>query len=227
MKKKYIFRVSLFLNAGFVALLLVMIFTGSYGRPIVHHVSHNFSGRTSLFSVLPRRPGAVVFIGDSMTARCEWSEILENPAVINRGIDADSTDGVLKRLGGITGMKPDKIFLMIGINDIAIGIDPSRVVNNYRLIIETIRKESPGTKLYVQSIIPINKYRVDVPPDRIERVNESLRDLSRRYGITFLDIASLVKDKGGRLREDLTYDGVHLTGEGYLIWKKVVEKYIP
>ncbi len=226
MKRQFLFTGSILLNILFIAVLVVLIFTGSYGRPIIHHVNQNFTGRTSLFSELPKISGKTVFIGDSMIARCEWSELFQDPAVVNRGIGGDSTAGVMKRIGDVAAMKPGKLFIMAGINDIAMGINPSRIEDNYRRILETVHRESPETRAYIQSILPIHEYRVDVPPERVDTVNARLRRLAERENAVYLDIASRVRDSTGRLREDLTYDGVHLTGEGYLIWKKSIEGHV-
>ncbi|WP_317110333.1 hypothetical protein [Chroococcidiopsis sp. SAG 2025] len=56
-------------------------------------------------------------MGDSLTDECEWSELLENPHIKNRGISGDTTMGVLNRLEDIVSSQPAKIFIMIGINN--------------------------------------------------------------------------------------------------------------
>ena len=98
--------------------------------------------RKSLFDILPDRPGEIVFLGNSITDGAEWTELFDNPNVINRGISGDITAGVLYRLDEVTRSKPEKIFLMIGVNDLARGVSPDSVVKNIRTIIGRIRKDS-------------------------------------------------------------------------------------
>ena len=39
-------------------------------------------------------------------------------------------------------------------------------------------------------------------------------------------IETLFVDDQGRLRADLTNDGLHLMGQGYLIWRDAIKPYI-
>ncbi|MGL4621995.1 MAG: GDSL-type esterase/lipase family protein, partial [Chroococcidiopsis sp.] len=57
--------------------------------------------RVSQFQLAPICNSDIVFLGDSITDECEWSELLENPHVKNRGISGDTTMGVLNRLEDI------------------------------------------------------------------------------------------------------------------------------
>ena len=63
---------------------------------------------------------------------------------MNRGIDADTTGGVLERIGDITHMKPAKIFIMIGGNDFVIGKSVAGILDNYRKIIAQYTDRIPG-----------------------------------------------------------------------------------
>jgi lysophospholipase L1-like esterase len=64
--------------------------------------------------------------------------------------------------------------------------------------------------------------------DEIRKLDELLSDYARKQGIEYLDINSLVS-LNGFLKNDLTYDGIHLNAEGYTFWvakvEKVLEKY--
>ena len=65
--------------------------------------------------------GQIVFIGDSITDGCALNDYYKNLplAVYNRGIGGDTTSGVLERLKlSLFDIKPSKIVMLIGINDI-------------------------------------------------------------------------------------------------------------
>ena len=64
--------------------------------------------------------------------------------------------GVYDRLDPIIKGKPAKIFLMIGINDIAHHLSTDSIVKNITKIIRKIKKETPSTQLYIQSLLPTN-----------------------------------------------------------------------
>ena len=100
--------------------------------------------------------GDIVFIGNSITELGgDWGKRLDCSSVKNRGISGDVTEGVLKRLGEITYVKPKKIFLKIGINDLFQDeLTPEYVASNIKSIVDKIHLESPDTKIYVQTILP-------------------------------------------------------------------------
>ena len=45
-------------------------------------------------------------------------------------------------------------------------------------------------------------------------------------GIVYIDLWTLLADKNGKLRADLTNDGLHLMGEGYIVWRDAVLPYV-
>ena len=188
--------------------------------------------RRSLFEQLPVTSKDIVFLGNSITDGGEWSELLGNPRVKNRGISGDRTGWMLDRLDPIVGGKPRKRFLMIGTNDLAADVPVGTVVENIRRIVERFRSESPRTQIYVQSVFPVNdafkKFaakhgRHDAD---IVAVNEALQALCAEKGIVYIDLWSLLADANGKLRADVTNDGLHLMGVGYLIWRDAVMPYV-
>ena len=184
---------------------------------------YNFQ-RRSLFEKLPVTSKDIVFLGNSITDGGEWNELLANPRVKNRGISGDRSSWMLDRLDPIVGGQPRKLFLLIGTNDLAAGTPAAEVVANVRKIVERFQSESPRTKLYVQSVFPVNdsfKKYAD-----IVAVNKGLQALCAEKGIVYIDLWTLLADKNGKLRADLTNDGLHLMGEGYIVWRDAVLPYV-
>ena len=192
---------------------------------------YNYQKR-SLFEQLPIRGNDIVFLGNSITDGGEWAELFNNRHVKNRGISGDRSSWMLDRLDPIVGGQPRKLFLLIGTNDLAAGTPAAEVVANVRKIVERFQSESPRTKLYVQSVFPVNdsfkKYaakhgRHDAD---IVAVNKGLQALCAEKGIVYIDLWTLLADKNGKLRADLTNDGLHLMGEGYIVWRDAVLPYV-
>ena len=121
---------------------------------------YNFQ-RRSLFEKLPVTSKDIVFLGNSITDGGEWNELLANPRVKNRGISGDRSGWLLERLDPIIEGHPKKLFLMIGINDLISGASPDEVLANIGRLIDRFQAESRWTKIYVQSILPVNG--VDLP----------------------------------------------------------------
>lgn len=179
------------------------------------------------FEKLPNTPHEILFLGDSITDNAEWAELFgNNPNIKNRGIGGDDTDGVWERLAEVTESKPDRVFIMIGTNDLAYGKTKEYVIENYRKILNKIVSDSPGTEIYVQSVLPVNEAIHSTRPNAdIDYINEQLKTISGELNLTYIDLASVFK-KDGNMNPKYSIDGLHLNGEGYEIWKANILKYV-
>jgi lysophospholipase L1-like esterase len=170
---------------------------------------------------------SVVMIGDSLTDGAEWREVFPGLAVVNRGVAADTTAGVLRRMDSITSTRARKAFVMIGINDFKEGRAVDPVFQDYRSIVS--RLEESGMKVFVQSTLACNEAKAEWIT--CAAIQGKIGDLNRRLAglasarVTFIDINAGLAGAGG-LKPELTYDGVHLNGEGYRIWRDEISKFI-
>ena len=190
----------------------------------------------SLFKVLPKVKNAIVFIGNSITDGGEWQELLGCKKCLNRGISGDISFGVLARLDDALKDKPKKIILLIGINDISRGTPNDVIIANYKSFVSRTKALSPKTKIYLQSVLPTNNtFRkfVDKNEESIQILNAAMLDLSKntdgtsrrsREGVTYIDLYSKFLDSEGRLDKKYTNDGLHLLGEGYVLWVEILKK---
>lgn len=210
--------------------VLALAATGSARAQGVY--STYYYQRASLFEVLPVGPEDIIFLGNSITDGCEWRELFDNPRIKNRGISGDTTMGVYDRLDAILSGHPAKIFLMIGINDLSRGLAAETVVENIRRILGRIRSESPATRVYVQSLLPVSDAfgtfaghsarRGDIPG-----INEALRQSASEYGAVYVDLFSrFVDEQTGKMDTVYSNDGLHLLGKGYLLWRDIVLPYV-
>lgn len=220
------------LYSGTLLLIVILLFplcTPTAQKPAKEDTfSRYWHQRASLFRLLPDTPGEVIFLGDSITDGGNWSELFQDWRVKNRGISGDTTDGVLARLDEVVSANPAKVFLLIGVNDLASGRTPDYIVNNIKLIIKKIRKASPKTQVYLQSLLPVNPAFRVFPKHvnktkKIKVINQRLQKYARRVGLEFIDLFNPMATPEGYLNPDYTNDGLHLTGEGYLAWKSIIE----
>lgn len=188
--------------------------------------------RATLFEVLPTSKSDIIFLGNSITNGGEWAELLRNPHAKNRGISGDTTQGVLDRLSTITKDKPSKIFLLIGTNDLSRGKSVDEVAKNVEKIVERVKRESPKTKLYVQSVFPVNpkfnKFLGHMNRQKdIAALNAKIKAIAARHGVTYIDVyKSLVTPSTDVMNPEYTNDGLHLLGKGYLKWVDVLKPYL-
>ena len=184
--------------------------------------------KASQFRTLPNPEYEICFLGDSITDGCEWRELTGCDRVTNRGISGDTAWGIMARIDEVTEGKPAKIFLMIGTNDLAWGGKKVPEVHaKITEIIDTIKKQSPKTEIYLQSVFPVvDDMRNDEFDNKdIDAINLLLKKLAAEKNITWIDVASVLKDENGQLKRELTEDGLHLGGEAYYLWWSVIRKY--
>ncbi len=221
-RKIFLFSIAIFLLFGFQAQSLEKQKTKYY--PYWHQKETHFRS-------LPNEADEIIFLGDSITDGCNWSEMFHDLRIKNRGISADITDGVLDRLDEVVESKPLKIFLMIGMNDLARGKAVDYIVRNIERILDTIQKDSPRTEIYLQSLLPVNpvyglaKNHTNKASEIIA-INAVLKKMAKDRKLTFVDLHSLLQTESNVLNPEYTNDGLHLTGKGYLVWKSAIEKYI-
>lgn len=242
LKKKWGMIFSISLNIIFVTYAIVLIpkkgltsylmseqllgryFNNNSNQPV--KFSSYYLDRTSLFETIPQSPNDIIFLGDSIIERCEWAELLENPNVKNRGIAGDNLYGMLKRLDQVTAIRPKKIFLMIGINDVISNQALEDIVRKYRMALANIKQLSPATEVYIQSVLPANsRFKTPVNNNLIFQLNQELQVLAREFNYQYIDLYSFFTIDN-ELAYRYTNDGLHLNGEGYAVWKEIIKNYV-
>ncbi|WP_333574602.1 GDSL-type esterase/lipase family protein [Sphingobacterium sp.] len=190
-----------------------------------------YQQRMAYFEQSPTIKGAIVFLGNSITERAEWQELLADSRypVLNRGIGGDNSFGILARIDEVLRGRPRAIFLMDGINDQFRKLPQEVSVNNYKRIIKRIKKISPKTLIYLQSALPINEERTKEPYTKGRNVlvpilNEKLRQLAADENIPFVDLCPLFQDNEGRLNAIYSADGVHLIPSAYIKWVQLLKE---
>lgn len=165
----------------------------------------------------------VVMLGDSLTEGAPWAEITGCPYVANRGIGADTSTGVLKRIDEVLVLRPAAVFLMIGVNDVASAVPPERVVGNVSRAIAKIAKS--GARVYLALVLPVaDSYKQRINP-RIEELNVAYGKLAKMAGVSLVDFTAGVQTSG-YLREELSTDGIHLRPEGYRVWRDAIAPFV-
>lgn len=204
-----------------------------HSKPIIPDslFSTYYHQRVTHFKSLPQTLGDIIFLGNSITDGGEWQELFDDLSVKNRGISGDVSAGVIHRVDEIAVRKPAKIFLMIGTNDLARSIRADSLIRNILWIAKYLKDRSPSTKLFVQSILPVNdafgKFTGHTAQGQaIRDVNATLRSNAATHSYTYIDLHTAFSNSSGKLDAKFTNDGLHLTGEGYMLWKHWIYPYV-
>ncbi|RMD99630.1 MAG: GDSL family lipase [Bacteroidetes bacterium] len=222
--RKILLYISLLLNLLFIAALIWSVMRYGGLRAVIQKLTNpgvvvNYQNQKAMYAEFPVPPGAIVFLGNSLTEAGHWAEWFGSPVIYNRGIPGDHCDGIRERLTVALGPEPQAVFLMAGINDLAYH-DPQTVVKKYEALVDEIHTHHPAARLYLLSILPVNNKAWYVPIDNqaIDEVNAAIRKLAEKLKVPYVDLHQKMAGTDGQLRKELTVDGVHLTAEGYKIW---------
>lgn len=153
-----------------------------------------------------------IIFGDFLAQGVYEQEILGESFVIAKESacvhDMDGT-GVTENLEAAAQKAPQVLFLQIGSNDAALEEGSADIFEeDYRKFLEKVSEKLPNTKIYVNSILPVQQKVIaetetlaDIP-----KYNEKLQALCKETGAVYLDNSDLVteecyKDDGKRMRK--------------------------
>ena len=182
------------------------------------------------FATMYSYPTDVVFLGDSLTERCNWNELFPDLRVLNRGIGGDTVNGVLVRLDTVMKTQPKKIFLMVGVNNLMNNNSVDQTVEDYGVLLDKLVRiqNEDGCKVYVESILPAGpelKEASRIIMDGRE-INKALKSMCEERGITYIDLTDAFSNEDLALNSDYDYDGVHINARGYRALRDILDDYV-
>ena len=124
-------------------------------------------------------------------------------------------------LDAVAGQDCDKIYIMLGINEL--GWSKTKTYHDqYAKLIDRVREDHPEAKIVLQSIPPVSAKqeakKTYVNNARISDYNEVIKTLAEEKECYFLDVAACLTDGKGLLPKDLNFDGIHLNPAGCKVW---------
>lgn len=178
----------------------------------------------------PIQKGDTVFLGDSLTESFDLKKHFCRDDLRNRGMAGNLTDHVLYRMEEITKNSPKKLFLMIGINDLFAGQPENLIFLNIQKIVGHFQKHLPDMPVFLQSILPVNLSQMFEDEGinlKIYSINHDLENFCKgNKKRTFLNLHPEFLGNSGEMDPEFTFDGVHLTEAGYVLWAQLVQKYL-
>ncbi|MFA9238537.1 MAG: GDSL-type esterase/lipase family protein [Candidatus Paceibacteria bacterium] len=182
-----------------------------------------YKHKKSQFEVLSMNEKfTTMMLGDSITDEGLWDELLNNDTIQNRGISGDTTDGVLERLNPM-GKNIEKVFIMIGVNDIMRGKSVDEIYSNYLKIIQFFKEKK--IKIHIQSTLYIGESRkADFNP-KVEELNKRLEKYASENKITFINLNPIFAPNKV-LKKEFTFDDLHLNGSAYKLWSQEIKLFL-
>ena len=185
----------------------------------------------------PPAPGEqrVVFLGDSITDGWLLTEFFPGKPYVNRGISGQTTSQMLVRFQqDVVALKPKAVVILAGTNDIAGNTGPMRL-EDIEADFESFAQlaKANGIHVVLSSLLPVNNctiqgedYSADRPAEKILELNRWLRAYCPTQGCVYLDYFSAMVDDKGKLKKELSDDGLHPNQAGYKVMAPLAEAAI-
>lgn len=172
--------------------------------------------------------GCVVFFGNSLMAEFPLEMVQSDYKLVKYAVRGAFSEELLRRKS-LLDFHPEKIILLLGINDILVGFDHEDVVGNIEQFIQLAQKAN--TEIAIISLLPVSfRDGVFAKRDHVNSevffCNLALKNLADDEGCGFIELHSKFCDSDGTLKADLTYDGVHLTTKGHLLWADAFSNFL-
>jgi lysophospholipase L1-like esterase len=181
-------------------------------------------------------PGGIVLLGSSHFEWFDTDRFLPGRRFVNRGIASDRLGigdyGILHRLDvSVFELQPGLIVFNNGVNDLgelARTGEPSlaQIFEAYERVVAQIRERESAVPMLIVNELPTTGRFVHVN-HLVPQLNPHIAQVAQRHGCQHLDFFSEVVDEDGTLRDELTWDGLHLNDEGYALLARRLEPYLP
>jgi lysophospholipase L1-like esterase len=165
---------------------------------------------------------SVVFMGDSITEfwKTNDSNFFSNNPFINRGISGQTTPQMLLRFRqDVLDLKPSKVVILAGINDIAENTGPittNQIMDNIISMCELAKVHK--IKVILCSVLPANSFYWNPklqPADKVIELNQMIKAYAKNNKIVYVDYYKAMVDDAKGLLKKYGEDGVHPNLEGY------------
>jgi len=224
--KKTKFSIILLVSSNIITLCLLLFISFHFDVPtkVLNKLGitiTEYNVRRSLFEVYQPKDIRIVMLGDSITYKVDWNELLSRTDVANRGIGNDNTKGFINRLSDIYVLNPETCFIMGGINDFIRGVSANKVFINYTKILKDLQNN--GITPIIQSTLYVSETisNWSIINKKVDELNKMLREYANKEDVIFIDVNKELST-GGALDSIYTYDGVHLLGSGYVKWRDLI-----
>ena len=189
-----------------------------------------FKNENDKLSRLKNGEERVVFLGNSITIGWQEThpEFFENKTYVNRGISGQTTPQMLVRFyADVIDIQATTVVILAGTNDIAGNTGPmsiDMILNNIKSM--TNIALANNVKVILCSVLPAYDYPWSPnknPNIKIPKLNSKIKKYAIETGVHYLDYFKALDNGNNGINKEFSYDGVHLTLEGYKVLEPLVE----
>jgi len=224
---KYSLIGSVLLNVVFVVLIVIYFpqFRKPTAQKILEPVNFEALAKERIDRILKESPKqvSIVMLGNSITeGGGDWNKRLGRTDIRNSGQGGYTTGQMLWYLDTcVIKARPEKCFILAGINDLSLKIPLETVYANYIQILDKLRKRK------IQAIVQSTLLQTNnlAGNRNVVRLNNLLSTYCAENNLIFIDLNSSLSNVNGLIPE-YTTDGTHLTEKGYEVWSNILKPYL-
>ena len=181
---------------------------------------------------------------DAKDYRASWDRLFKGRIARNQGFGFDRIENGLWRImhGELDGFSAEKVFLLLGTNNLSTNTD-EEIVEGMLLLIQAVRQHQPKARIYQCGIMPRRGLL-----DRVNHINALLKEklailpLSKgespqgegvcdnpqcsMLNVQYVEMTPGLVDANGELIESLFSDGLHPNARGYEVVARNLERYV-
>lgn len=179
------------------------------------------------------------FLGDSRTmgisdyAGLEADFYCENGMTIykllgEKGVTWQKTGEKVNMCEVLQQKRYGKIYIMLGMNELGYG-DTEYFREHYQAVLTQIREWQPQAVIFLMANLHVSQEKNNLETEfnniNINAKNAAAASLADGIDVFYLDSNPYFTDENGMLKNELTFDGVHLYANNYAEWKNFLMEH--
>ncbi|MBV1758938.1 MAG: arylesterase [Dethiosulfatibacter sp.] len=186
----------------------------------------------------------IVCIGDSLTYGYgveqfdSWIYLIRKRTgldIINKGINGDTTDGMLYRFDeDVASMRPDVVFVMGGSNDLIMNVEPLVVESNIASLCRLAFKKSIKPIIGIPPNVDVGNVREDWADfsdfikvaEQLAKYRERLLHYSQISCVEYVDFYLEIEKHAINGIGELYFDGLHMNEMGHRIMADIFYEFL-
>lgn len=175
-------------------------------------------------------PRRVIFFGDSITYRWDLKTAFPGEAYLNRGIGGQTTSQMLVRFRqDVLNLQPASVVILGGANDLGDSSAAPSTIPDIESNLQTMAELAVDHHIrpIFASLLPVHNYASSLPisatrsPQTLLAINSWLQSYCADRGYTYINFHDAMVSPDGKMRRELSDDGLHPNAAGYEIMTSV------
>lgn len=171
----------------------------------------------------PPPKNGILFVGSSSIRFWNTEKAFPDLPTINRGFGGSHlSDSVYFAPRIILKYEPKVVLVYAGDNDVAQGITPPQLSQDFQKLVKVIHDKLPKTRIMFIAIKPSTLRWAQF--EKQKEANQLIEVICKKDDrLQYIDMVKPMLDETGKPRKDLLRaDGLHLSDKGYELWNTIV-----